>query len=69
VDELALGEAGVEERTEPFPQIVRLPQRPLGVGAVRFDVGLMVGFTDLVKETFELAGKIRLHHLVLLGLT
>ncbi len=42
---------GDQERTEPFPQIVRVPQRPLGVGAVRFDVGLMVCFTDLVKGT------------------
>jgi hypothetical protein len=63
VDELTFGEAGVEESSAPFTQLVCVPQRPFGVGAVRFYVGLMVGFTDLVKETFELAGKIRLHHL------
>jgi hypothetical protein len=54
---------------EPFPQIVCVPQRPLRVGAVRFDVDLMVGFAYLAKETFELAGKIRLHHLNLLSTT
>jgi hypothetical protein len=63
VDELALGEAGVEEFSQPLPHIVCVPQRSFWVGAVRLDIGLMVGFADLVKATFELAGKIRLHHL------
>ncbi len=39
------------------------------VGAVRFDIGLVVGFANLVKVTFELAGKIRLHHPYLLCTT
>ena len=59
MDELALGEAGVEEPSEPFPQIVCVPLWPFGVGAIRFDIGLMVGFANLVKETFELAGEIQ----------
>jgi hypothetical protein len=43
VDKLALREASVEEIAEPLPQIVRVPQRPLRIGAVGLDVGLMVG--------------------------
>ena len=68
-DELALGETGVEERAEPLPQVLCILQGPLRIGPVRLDVGLMVGFTDFVKQAFELAGEIHLHHPYLLHTT
>jgi hypothetical protein len=66
VDELALREASLEEPAEPLPQEVRVPQRPLRIGAVSLDVGLMVGLAYLVEKDFELARKIRLHQHFLL---
>jgi hypothetical protein len=66
MDELALREASIEEFAEPLPQVVHVPQRPLRVGAVSLDVGLMVGLTHLVEQILGLAGSIRLHLLFLL---
>src|SRR5918998_3087567 len=59
VDELAPGEASVQKRGEPLPQVVGVPQRPLGVGAVRLDVRLMVGFAGFAKEFLQPLGEIR----------
>jgi hypothetical protein len=66
VDELAPGEASVQKRGEPLPQVVGVPQRPLGVGAVRLDVRLMVGFAGFAKELLQLLGEIRLSYVALL---
>ena len=66
MDELALREASIEEIAEPLPQVVGVPQRPLRVGAVSLDIGLMVGLAYLVEKGFELARKVHLHQLFLL---
>src|SRR5215210_2421374 len=66
VDELALGEARVQERAEPLSQVVGVPERPLGVGTIRLYVRLMVSLTDLAKELLQPPGKIQFGHVALL---
>src|SRR5215216_6113555 len=66
VDELALGEAGLQERAESLLQIPGVPQRPLRVGAVRLDVRLVVSLASLAKQILQPPGEIQLAHVTLL---
>jgi hypothetical protein len=49
-----LGERGVEEGGQPPLQEVGVPERPLGVRAIRFDIRLVVGFTYFAKQLLKL---------------
>src|SRR5215210_4271282 len=65
VDQLALREAGVEERTQPLAQVVRVPEGPLGVGAIRRDVSLMMSLAGLTEKLLELRSEILGHQVLL----
>src|SRR5215210_529757 len=56
IDGPASGEVRVQKRAEPLPQVVRVPEGPLGVGAVRLDIRLMMSFAGFAKELLQLLG-------------
>ena len=62
VHELVLGEAGVRQRPKSLFEMFGVPKRPLGIGAVGLDLGLVMSLRDFVEENFQLREEIALGH-------